>query len=105
MDYNSQNVGLVLRHEPDYSNDRDEHGTLVRNELPGNVVVGFDLGGAFVPLATYKKSTLDTMVETAQAQRAADEASQQQTQQPQSSDPSGQPGQQQQGGGDVPPQQ
>lgn len=104
MDYAHTNLQLVAVHRPDFSNDRDENGTLQRNELPGDVVVGVDVDGAFIPLQSVKKSTFDTMVETARAQRESDEAAAARVQQQQGGDQS----QQQQGaqqGGDPSQQQ
>lgn len=105
MDYTHTNLQLVAVHRPDFSNDRDENGTLQRNELPGDVVFGVDVDGAFIPLQSVKKSTFDTMVETAQAQRDAEQASATAQQQQQGGDQSQQQQGQQQGGDYPPPQQ
>lgn len=77
--YKYDNLKIVGVHVPDYSREVGPNGDMVNVELPGSVQFGVVVEGGFVPLTTVKKSTLDTIVERAQADRqeqAGEQASQ-----------------------------
>jgi hypothetical protein len=67
--YTHDNLKVVGVHRPDYSMEAGPDGNRMRVDLPGDYVIGVEIDGAFVPVTTIKKSTLDTMVEQAQLQQ------------------------------------
>lgn len=82
-DYMFEGLQLVAKHVPDYSTEVDAHGQKVKQELPGQLVIGTEIEGVFVPLLTRMAAGLFADIKRLQlAQADAAEAQQQQAQVP-----------------------
>lgn len=71
--YAYEGLNVVLRHDPDYTTEKQPDGTLERVELPGIYMLGVDIDGAFFPIGPIHGGSLANALEHAADAREADD--------------------------------